>query len=152
MSKKEFIKKIKQEIEKCGFPLEIFVINACSKKNTGRLPNQRYTYKEETKEIDLHAFFEEIKFNFKKNPQHTLSNLVVECKKSKSNPWIFFSSEMHQKSSSLLFLKNWSTYDKYFIENKQHILFGQIWKYIKKNHYLNKKIPKCISYFEAFIA
>ena len=63
MSKKDLIKKIKGDIEKCGFPLEIFVIDVCSKKNTGRMPNQRYTYQDELKEIDLHAFFEAIRLN-----------------------------------------------------------------------------------------
>jgi len=150
MLKKDLIRKIKEEIEKSGFPLELFVIDICSKKNTGRKPNQRYTYDGKLKEIDLHAFFEEIKFNSSSNPQHTVSSLIIECKKSKEKPWIFFSSPMFKGSHSFHFLKYLSTYDDYFLKNKKHKLLGQIWKHITKNHYLDTKIPKCISYFEAF--
>jgi len=51
------IDKIKKEIEQSGFPLELYVINTCSKKNTGRLPNIRYTHEGTLREIDLYAFF-----------------------------------------------------------------------------------------------
>jgi len=150
MPKKDLIKKIKKEIKDSGFPLEIFVIDICSKKNTGRMPNQRYTYEGELKEIDLHAFFEEIDYNTKKTPQHTSSNLIIECKKSRDKPWVFFSSPMFANSDSFSFLKYLSSYDSYFSKKKKHKLLGRIWKNIKKNHYLDRKIPKCISYFEAF--
>ena len=114
------------------------------------MPNQRYTYDGKLKEIDLHAFFEDIKFTSKSIPQHTSSNLIIECKKSKEKPWVFFSSAMFQKSDSFCFLKYLSTYDFYFDKKKNQRLLGQLWEEIKKNHYLDTTVPKCISYFEAF--
>ena len=149
-SKQIMIEKIKKEIEKSGFPLEIFVIDICSTKNTGRMPNERYIYNGKLKEMDLHAFFEDIQFESNKKPQHTCSNLIIECKKSREKPWIFFSSPMYKDSDSLCFLKFMSTYDKYFIKNQQNLLFTKIYDSINKNHYKSVSIPKCISYFEAF--
>ena len=137
MVEKEMIKNIKKEIMKSGFPLEIFIIDICSKKNTGRMPNQRYTYEGKLKEIDLHAFFEDTEFESKSNPQLTSSNLIIECKKSKEKPWIFFSSSMFKKSDSFHFLKYLSTYDDYFRKTREHDLLNQIRKHISKNHYLD---------------
>jgi hypothetical protein len=54
------IDKIRKEIEKSGFPLELYALDICSKKNTGRMPNLRYTYKEELREVDLYAFLKRL--------------------------------------------------------------------------------------------
>jgi hypothetical protein len=144
--------KIRKEIEKSGFPLELYVLDICSKKNTGRMPNLRYTYKGELREIDLNAFFEEINLNPKagQNLQYTSTSMIIECKKSESKHWVFFSSEMHQNIDLFYFTKYVSGFDLYFNKVKTYPLLGQIYKDLQQNHYMNKEVPKCISYLEVF--
>lgn len=146
------IDKIKKEIEQSGFPLELYVINTCSKKNTGRLPNIRYTHEGTLREIDLYAFFEEIDLDPKggENLQHTKTAMIIECKKSKDKPWVFFSASMHQSKDVSSFTKYVSDFDLYFNREKTYPLMGQIYKNLSTYHYKDKRIPQCITYFEAF--
>lgn len=148
----DMINKIREEIEKSGFPLELYVLDICSKKNTGRMPNVRYTYKGNLREIDLYAFFEEINLNPKRgeNLQYTSTSMIIACKKSKGKPWVFFSSEMHKNTDAFYFTKYVSGFDLYFNKTKTYPLLGQIYKDLHQNHYMNKKVLKCISYIEAF--
>jgi len=146
------IDKIKKEIEKSGFPLELYVINICSKKNTGRMPNIRYTYEEKLREIDLYAFFEEIRIEPKKgvNLQHTSTAMIIECKMSKDKPWVFFSTGMYQFTNVFSFTKYISEFDLYFHRESKYPLLGQIYRNMSNNHYKDKAIHRCITYFEAF--
>jgi len=148
----DMIDKIKRGIEKSGFPLEFYILDICSKKNTGRMPNMRYTYEGNLREIDLYAFFEEINLNPKReeNLQHTSTSMIIACKKSEGKPWVFFSSGMHQNMDLFCFTKYVSEFDLYFNKVKDYPLLGQIYKDLHQNHYMNKKVPKCISYVEAF--
>lgn len=148
----EMIEKIKSEIEKSGFPLELYVLGICSKKNMGRLPGIHYPYDGELREIDLYTFFEEISLDPKEgeNFQHTSTALIIECKKSKGKPWIFFSSSRYQYVDVFHLTKYVSEFDWHFEQEKQYPLLGQIYKNLKNNHYMDKKIPRCISYIEAF--
>lgn len=144
--------KIKKEIEKTGFPLELCVLDICSKKNTGRMPNIRYVYEGKLKEVDLYAFFEEILLDSEErgNLQHTSTSMIIECKKSKDKPWVFFSSSMHKSMDVFYFTKYVSEFDLYFKQKGRYSLLGQIYKGLEKNHYMDKAVPKCITYFEAF--
>ena len=148
----KIIDAIKREIEKSGFPLELYVLNICSKKNTGRMPSIRYIYEGNLREIDLWAFFEEINLNPKKgeNLQHTSVNMIIECKKSKDKPWVFFSSGLYPSTDVFCFTKYVSGFDLYFRREKKHSLLSRIYKNLRKNHYMDKKVPRCITYFEAF--
>jgi len=147
------VEKIKKNIQKSGFPTELYVLDVCSTKNTGRMPNIRYVYQGEEREIDLLAFFEEINPNPRgnANPQYTTTNMVVECKKAESKPWVFFSTSSFQRSGSLVHRTCYvSDFDLFFVHKGKHSLLGQIFKYLKENHYADMKIPTCISYCEAF--
>jgi hypothetical protein len=81
----ELVKNIESDIRKSGFPLEMYVLNVCSTKNTGRMPSVRYEYLDQLREIDLLAFFETIA-----PAHHTSTDLIIECKKSTEKPWVFF--------------------------------------------------------------
>jgi len=144
--------KIKKEIDKSGFPLELYVLDICSKKNTGRMPNIHYEYGGKLKEVDLYAFFEEILIDPKEgeNLQHTSTSMIIECKKSKDKPWVFFSSSMHKSMDMFCFTKYVSEFDLYFKQEGEYPLLGQIYKGLEGNHYMDKAISKCITYFEAF--
>lgn len=146
------IDKIKREIEKSGFPLELYVISICSKKNTGRMPNVRYTHEGNLREIDLYAFFEQINLDPEEseNLQHTSTAMIIECKKSRDKPWVFFSSDAYQSRDVFCFTKYVSEFDLYFGREERYPLLGQIYKDLGDNHYKDQRIPRCITYFEAF--
>lgn len=148
----DFIKKIESDIQKSGFPLELHVLNICSTKNTGRMPNVRYEYHDELREIDLHAFFETIELKSKGSAvlQHTATGLIIECKKSSDKPWVFFSSASYAFESVAIFLKYWSDFDLYFSSKQVPSLLLQILPGIKNSHYAAPAVPRCISYYEAF--
>jgi hypothetical protein len=146
------ISKITNEIKRSGFPLEIYCLNICSKKNTGRMPNIRYSYEGNLREIDLYAFFEEINLDPREgeNLQHTSTSIVVECKKSKY-PWVFFSSNLYGSKDIFGFAKYYSDFDLYFAGINAPNLHSQVYKKLRVNHYkYNKGVPYCLSYFEAF--
>jgi len=145
------VENVKKEILRTGFPLEIAIINICSKKNTGRIPNIRYTYKQKLKEIDLIAQFETNVSppNKSETQQYTRTVLVIECKKSQAKPWVFFSLDMYENMPFAGFMKYVSDFNLYFRKVGRKSLLGQVIKFIKANHY-NHKLPKCITYFEAF--
>ena len=148
----EIVSKIAKEIRQSGFPLEIHCLNICSKKNTGRMPNIRYSYEGELREIDLYAFFEEINLDPREgeNLQYTSTSIIVECKKSKY-PWVFFSSNLYGSEDVFCFAKYISDFDLYFAGINEPNLNTQIYKKLRKNHYKhNKGVPYCLSYVEAF--
>jgi hypothetical protein len=76
--------------------------------------------------------------------------MIIECKKSKDRPWVFFSSHDYQSPDVLSFIKHSSEFDNYFAKTRNYLLLGQIFKNLKKNHYCDKNIPRCIAYSEAF--
>ncbi|MGA9363880.1 MAG: hypothetical protein WBW16_05865 [Bacteroidota bacterium] len=148
----ELKENIQKEISKTGFPLEMYVLDLCSKKNTGRMPNVRYMSGDTLREIDLYCFFEEIKLSPKKNEtlQHTITSLLIECKKSHDKPWVFFSSSIHQGRDRIPFMKYVSDFDDYFIREKSSYFMSEIYENLKYLSTWDKGIRQCITYFEAF--
>lgn len=102
------VDKIIKEIKKTGFPLELHVLDVCSTRNTGRMPNVRYMYDGILREVDLYAFFETMIIERKKkgeNFQYTSTSMIIECKKSDAKPWVFFSSPIHRDSDIFYYTK-----------------------------------------------
>lgn len=130
----------------------MFVLNICSGKNTGRLPNLRYRYKGELREIDLVTSFETQVFSPKRgeNFQHTVTRIVIACKKSAEKPWVFFSTPRYPPRPLTDFLKYLSDFDLQFFKTKRPRLRHQIRKYLSRIHYSLRDIPACISYCQAF--
>jgi len=83
-------------------------------------------------------------------PQHTSTKLIIECKKSDSKPWVFFSSPAYRFDKVFSSLRYFSDLDLHFAEKKLPPLLAQIYPHIKKNHYVNPSLPRCFSYCEAF--
>jgi len=141
----EFVEKIENDIRKSGFPLEMFVLNVCSTKNTGRMPSVRYEYLDKLREIDLLAFFETIAAS-----HHTSTDLIIECKKSSEKPWVFFSTPSYKFDSVASFIKYASDFDAYFGKRGFVPLLAQIYPGLKVGHYSDSGVPRCVSYYEAF--
>jgi hypothetical protein len=151
-SDNDFFEKVKADLKKSGFPLEAHVLNICSAKNTGRMPSLKYKYMDKVREIDLLAFYETIDLAPQKQsiPQHTSTNLIIECKKSESKPWVFLSSPAYSFDKILSSLKYFSDLDSHFALRGLPPLLAQIYPKIKKSHYADASLPRCFSYYEAF--
>lgn len=128
----------------------MFVLNICSGKNTGRLPNLRYRYKEQL--IDLVTSFETIILSPMRgeNFQHTITRIAIACKKAAEKPWVFFSTPRYPLRPLTGFLKYVSDFDLQFLKTKRPRLRHQMRKYLSRIHYSLRDIPACISYCEAF--
>ncbi len=123
----------------------MFVLNVCSTKNTGRMPSVRYEHLDQLREIDLLAFFETIA-----SSHHSVTNLIIECKKSAEKPWVFFSAPSYTFENVAVFLKYCSDFDVYLRNQGLVPLLAQIFTGLKVGHYSDPSVPRCISYYEAF--
>lgn len=144
--------KIRRDIARSGFPLELFVLNVCSRKSTGRLPNIRYKCDGELREVDLVTSFETMISRPKhgENIQHTITCMVIACKKSAEKPWVFFSTPGYPPRGLSCFTKYCSDFDLHFSKTDEPSLLYQIRKHLPRIHYSLASIPVCINYCEAF--
>lgn len=84
----EFKKKLIDDIEKSGFPMELEIMEKLYSKGLRAHPNYRYKDNlNNLREIDAFAFFSP---PISKKYGDLGLNIVIECKKSPSKPWIFF--------------------------------------------------------------
>lgn len=147
----ELIEKIRTDLQNSGFPLELYVLNVCSTRNTGRMPSLRYQFRDKERELDLLAFFETIETKRNDTFQHTGTFLLIECKKRADKPWVFISSPSYSFPTLTYHLKYTSDFDIYFAMKHRPALFPQIFRRVDKNSYFaDQTLPKCISYYEAF--
>jgi|GEM_PF-4054821 len=87
---KEYLKKIKEEIARTGFPLELELTEKL-RTNPGTLVLPNLTFQNEEKsirELDIVAIFQQEDAEWGKGPVGI--QLLVECKKTDKNPWVFF--------------------------------------------------------------
>ncbi|MBU7007736.1 hypothetical protein [Phosphitispora fastidiosa] len=89
------LEKIKNEIEKTGFPLELRVADLLQGKDYYVAHSLYYVDEDEGKarEVDLRALKNAFTYNSDQSVRTTVRNcLIVECKKSASKPWVFLTS------------------------------------------------------------
>jgi hypothetical protein len=143
--------KIVSDIEKSGFPLELHVLNICSKKNCGRMPSLRYQHHGELREIDLVTFLENISEPKRgKAPAYVATTLAIECKRSASKPWVFFSAPGYKFDNVACFLQYTSDLDLYFSSHGLIPLLGHIRDHLRTCHYADPQITRSVGYYEAF--
>jgi len=113
------------------------------------MPNVRYEFHGEVREIDLFAFFETIEWKSKGRAaiQHTTT---IECKKSSKKPWVFFSSPSYAFHEVSTFLRYSSEFDEFYSSKQAPSLLNHIRPKITKSHYVSPTVPRCITYYEAF--
>jgi hypothetical protein len=89
----DLVNKLIADIEKTGFPLELRVGQLLQERGYYVANNVYFLDRDEGKgrEVDLRALFN---FFFKTGSQASAVRhcLLIECKKSKSRPWVFFVS------------------------------------------------------------
>lgn len=85
--------KIRQEIEKTGFPLELRAANELLRRDYHVAHNVYYLDRDENKgrEVDLRGLRNEF-FAVDRKPYAVRHCVLVECKKSVSRPWVVFTS------------------------------------------------------------
>lgn len=137
------IDKIKKEIEKTGFPLELRVAEFLTRRDYYVAHSLYYIDEEENKsrEVDLRALHNtEIK-NVDGKTKHIRNCLLIECKKSANKPWIFLSSSN-------------SSYDPAYYDLPSlpsvNVLSFEEWDHFEKIHPFCRYNVLGRSYFEAF--
>ncbi|NGZ75733.1 hypothetical protein [Saccharibacillus alkalitolerans] len=99
MKSEEIIEKIKAEVNKTGFPLELRVSKLL--KSRGYFVNHSAYYIDEdegkSREIDILSHSNR-KFKDEESNQdvYVRNILAIECKKSDNKPWVFLSSEIDE--------------------------------------------------------
>jgi hypothetical protein len=90
--KKTFEEHLTAEIEKSGYPLEIEISSLLDKEY--RVLNTHYYFDEEAKkgrDIDIYAIPRDVDNNFIKTDKFVvITDLAIECKKSDTHAWIFY--------------------------------------------------------------
>jgi hypothetical protein len=93
-----------REIEKSGFPLEIEISSILESQKWVVINNRPYrdSDEDEVRSIDVSAFHESTAFDFKRyDPLAFSPQLVIECKKSATHAWVFFSRPAKEKVFSM---------------------------------------------------
>ena len=98
--KKDLKEFLREEIAKSGFPLEIEVSSILESLQWVVLNNQPFRDPDEEalRSIDVYAFHSPTTYEFSKNLPFGFSpKLLIECKKSNSHAWVFFTRPMQEK-------------------------------------------------------
>jgi len=98
--KRELKEFLSEEIEKSGFPLEIEVSSILENQNWIVLNNQpfRDPDEEELRSVDILAFHGPTVYERPENLPFGFSpRLIIECKKSSSHAWVFFTRPQEAK-------------------------------------------------------
>lgn len=83
-----FKEKIKKEILKSGYPLEFSCLQ--NLKDWGLIFDKQYVSADgDLREIDLNGYLQN-SFTINQFEATLQTNLLIECKKNHSNPWVFF--------------------------------------------------------------
>lgn len=137
-NKTEDIKKfISDEIRKSGFPLEAYASMILDKKGWDIFPHLLY-YNDLEKcynEIDILAIKGSLRKGFRGGKFLKREILMIECKKQKKKPWIFFEADEEIDVSSL-----------YVVPPNPKLVSNQSFK----NHYYYKQKP-CNFHFPCFV-
>ena len=106
---KDEVERIKKDIKKSGFPLEIEVSEVL-KKHEWRVLNQQYYFDRDERKvrtIDILAYVADHSQVGDYKPFHV--SLIIECKSS-SKPWVFWTRQKDKKLFSFPFMlvKHWA--------------------------------------------
>jgi hypothetical protein len=144
----EKYKNIINEINKSGFPNELRVVEILRRNNYLTFPN--LTFLDELRELhEIDAI--SMLVSGIKNWKYGMAgiSLIIECKKSKEKPWIFF-EEVHDPLTSFGLVPKLSYISDIKINGDfDSLIVGSANSALHKHHYENN-IPIARTYFEAF--
>ena len=150
MLDKEFTNKIKQEIEKSGFPLELEIVETL--RSMGILSYPNISFQDEnglTHEIDIFSIIFDEKHPWKNGP--TGIQLVVECKKTDKYPWVFFDEGYNPLSDAFDVGNKVDCSTDLIVEGEKFNPVQSIFNsQLVGHHFNNANLPKCRTHFEAF--
>jgi hypothetical protein len=94
-SEKKLRRYLKARIKEEGYPLELEISDIFDRKNDWIVHNNKYFFDDEFKigrTIDIEAVNQaDSKISKKMNPFFSVCRIPIECKKSSSHAWVFFS-------------------------------------------------------------
>lgn len=144
---KEYLKKIKEEIARTGIPLELELVEKL-RTNPGTLVLPNLTFQNEEKsirELDIVAIFQQEDAEWDKGPVGI--QLLVECKKTDKNPWVFF-EEMFDPLTGLGLVGRLDHSTDQKVQNG-NLLVGCQNTSLGDHHYNDHALPISKTYFEA---
>jgi hypothetical protein len=139
VEKVSFKEKIKQEILKSGYPLEFFCLQ--NLKDWGLIFNKQYVSDNgDLREIDLNGYLQD-SYATDQVEVTLQTNLLIECKKNLSNPWVFFKEPICPAIPNLAIRPQTATKKFNRVD-----LMGTI-----KEHLYNTNENKCRTYMLPFV-
>jgi hypothetical protein len=140
--------KILNEIESSGFPLEIATFRDFNEAGWIVSPNLHYrTSIGDVREIDAFAAITSFPNPVVLGTVGAVS--LVECKRSRAKPWVFF-EEAYETAYTGSLVARLITLTEIELKEPRRFL-TEPWKSpLSKHHYADKTIPRARTYFEAF--
>ena len=144
----DYKKKILNEINKSGFPIELNVIEKLRRNNYLTFPN--LTFIDEQKdlhEIDVLAMLVGGDKHWKYGMIGV--SLIIECKQSQEKPWVFF-EEVYDPITAIGLVSKLSCVSDLAVDYPVNsLLLGSANSSLHKHHY-KQNIPISRTFFEAF--
>jgi len=150
--------KIKDDLIKSGFPLELEISNLLEENNWNFSPNE-YIVDQETGiqyEMDIRAINSKFsKTNDERFEMRSFLQLIIECKKCEKHPWVFFireRQEFENASNLIRHTHNFGINKPYRIEGNNYgsdqVFFSKNIDYSRLNLFSGNE--KSTSYCQAF--
>ncbi|MFZ5643495.1 MAG: hypothetical protein ACOY46_07885 [Bacillota bacterium] len=142
LDESSLFKKVIQEIEKTGFPLEMRVAEMLRMRGYLVTHSLYYIDEDENKsrEVDLRAI-NNYEFVVDEDSYYVRNCLLIECKKSESRPWVILSSQKEVYDLSYETVPHLPS--RRFIDRSDYDILEEI-------HPFGKYLLRGRSYFEAF--
>ena len=150
--------RIRDDLIKSGFPLELEISNLLEENNWNFFPNE-YIVDQETDvqyEMDIRAVNSQFsKTNDEKFEMRSFLHLIIECKKCEKHPWVFFireRQEFENTSNLIRHAHNFGINKPYRIESQNsvsdQVFFSKNIDYSRLNLFSGNE--KSTSYCQAF--
>jgi hypothetical protein len=146
---KPFEDKIRAEINKSGFPLELELTEKLrNQDNVLVFPNISYQNEDKSiRELDLVAIFQDEENEWAHGPVGI--QLLIECKRADKYPWVFF-EEIYDPLTILGLVQRADYSTDFKITAPGNVLMGCKNTELSQHHYDDFNLPKSKTYFEAF--
>ena len=149
MTAQDLNSRILAEIKNSGFPLELATFRDLHQAQWVVSPNLHFRVGTEVQEIDAFALSPVREDNLEPRGRATGTVLIVECKKSREKPWVFFEQNDDPILGSSL-LSKMQVLSELELPSGQRLLRDLRQSRLVDHHFHDSSIPVARTYFEAF--